>query len=190
MNTYDRITEMLIDMIIDFRLNEWLAPDQYKSRLQKNYRDARTMWRKNELSIDNQANRGKLNYDPYIAMNYGYMPREMGGARRKITPVSNPFDSKLAADNIEKLTSLRRQRANRVEAGKKPNFLQRLFRAPEPPTPKSVIMRRNQQLPSKEQKPTPRSISSGIRVGHLGGDMGVQKFRRRIELLRKLRGEK
>jgi len=146
------------------------------------------MSRKNELSIDNQANRGKL--DHYTALNYGYMPRESGGARRKVTPVKNLFDPKFAADNIEKLTALRRQRANRVEAGKKPNFLQRLFKAPEPPTPKSVLMRRNQQLPSKEQKPTPRSISSGIRVGHLGGEMGVQKFRRRIELLRKLRRQK
>ena len=50
-------------------------------------------------------------------------------------------------------------------------------------------MRRNQQLPLEKQKPTPQSISSGVRIGHPAGDRGVQKFRNRIDLLRKSRGQ-
>lgn len=172
------IDEMLIDMLIDFRLNEWLAPDQYKSRLQKNFKDAQGMEASNMRNINKQHARGRVSDEDVGSY----------GNRTASKAIVNPsLDPNLASKNIDQLTALRQQRANRVEAGRKPNFLQRLFKAPEPPTPKNVIMRRNQQLPLEKQKPTPQSISSGVRVGHPGGDWGVKKFRNRIELLRKLR---
>jgi hypothetical protein len=174
MNFYDRI----INLLLEARLNEWLAPDQYKSRLQKNFRDAQGMEASNMKNINKQHAKGKIS-DEDVGY-YGRRTRDMSVVKSKLDP-------ELASQNISKLTALRQQRAAKVEAGKKPNILQRIFKAPEPPTPKNVIMRRNQQLPLEKQKPTPQSISSGIRIGSNYPEGGVSRFMNRIKLLRKAR---
>lgn len=172
------IDEMLIDMIIDFRLNEWLAPDQYKSRLQKNFRDAQGMEASNMRNVNKQHSKGKVS-DEDVGY-FGRRTRDNSIVRSKLNPA-------LASQNISKLTALRQQRAARVQSGKKPNILQRIFKAPEPPTPKNVIMRRNQQLPLEKQKATPQSISSGVRIGSENPESGASRFKDRIKLLRKAR---
>ena len=56
MNVYDR----LINLLLKARLNEWLAPDQYKSRLQKNFKDAQGMEVSNMRNINKQHAKGKV----------------------------------------------------------------------------------------------------------------------------------